>query len=391
MPRVPSVLMLSLLLAAPVAAQNRPGAGPVYGSALPAHVASADRARQQEMDGRASYEAGCASCHGTDGRGASRERVAFDTPVPDFTDCSFSSREPDADWVAVAHEGGPVRGFDPIMPAFGEAFTEAQLGLIIDYIRMFCPDASWPRGELNLPRALVTEKAYPEDEAVLTSDVAAEGDGAVVNTIVYEKRFGARSQFELKLPFGAAETRPSPGAESKWEAGLGDVAAGVKHTLWHSLASGSIVSLGGEVVLPTGDEDGGLGTGTFVFEPFLSFGQILPADGFAQVQALAELAADDDKAGHELQLRAVLGKTWTQGRFGRGWSPMLEAVAVRELEEGGVDLDLVPQMQVTVNTRQHVMINLGVRVPVTDAGARSTRVLFYVLWDWFDGGFLDGW
>lgn len=70
---------------------------------------------------------------------------------------------------------------------------------------------------------------------------------------------------------------------------------------------------------------------------------------------------------------------------------MLEAVATRALDGGGTDVDLVPQMQVTVNTRQHVMINLGVRLPVTDADARNTRVLFYVLWDWFDGGFFDGW
>lgn len=346
---------------------------------------------QQGMDGKALYEAGCASCHGSDGRGAPRERVAFDTPVPDFTDCSFASREPDADWVAVAHQGGPVRGFDPIMPAFGEAFTEEQLGQIIDHIRTFCDDVSWPRGELNLPRALLTEKAYPEDEAVTTLTVAAEGPGAVVNEVVYEKRFGARSQIELKFPFGAVETASAPGADGSWHAGLGDLAVGVKHTLWHSLASGSIVSMGGEVVLPTGDDDVGLGTGTFVFEPFLSVGQILPSDGFVQLQALAELSADEDRAEHEAQLRAVLGRTWTQGRFGRSWSPMLEAVATRPLDGGDPDVDLVPQMQVTVNTRQHVMINLGVRLPVRDADARTTRVLLYVLWDWFDGGFFDGW
>jgi mono/diheme cytochrome c family protein len=376
-----------MMLAGPVVAQ-RPAAL-VHGPPLAAHGPAAV-AQQQGMDGRALYEAGCASCHGSDGRGAPRERVAFDTPVPDFTDCAFASREPDADWVAVAHEGGPVRGFDPIMPAFGEAFTEEQLGRIIEHIRTFCNDDRWPRGELNLPRALLTEKAYPEDEAVTTLTVAAEGPGEVVNEVVYEKRFGARSQIELKMPFGAVET-VAPGADGRWHAGLGDIAVGVKHALWHSLSSGSIVSLGGEVVLPTGDDDVGLGTGTFVFEPFLSFGQILAGDGFLQVQALAELSADEARAEHEAQLRAVVGRTWTQGRFGRSWSPMLEAVGTHALEGGGTDLDLVPQMQVTVNTRQHVMINLGVRLPVTDPDARNTRVLFYVLWDWFDGGFFDGW
>ena len=51
------------------------------------------------------------ACHGADGRGSPPERVGFDVPLPDFTDCSFATREPDGDWFAVAHQGGPVRGF----------------------------------------------------------------------------------------------------------------------------------------------------------------------------------------------------------------------------------------------------------------------------------------
>ncbi len=337
------------------------------------------------------YEAGCASCHGVDGRGPPSGRVAFQTPVPDFTECSFSSREPDADWVAVAHQGGPVRGFDAVMPAFGDAYSEQQLLRIIDYVRTFCGDASWPRGELNLPRALVTEKAYPEDELVTTLEVNAEGRRAVVNEVVYERRFGPRNQIEVKVPFGVAESAMSPGLSSDWSAGLGDIEVGFKRAVFHSLTSGSILSFGGEVALPTGDEDAGLGSGTFVFEPFLAFGQILPSEGFFQLQALAELSVDQDRAENEAVLRAVLGRTWTQGRFGRSWSPMIEVIGASELEGGGVNVDVIPQMQVTVNTRQHVMINFGVRMPVTDADARATQVLFYVLWDWFDGGFFDGW
>ncbi|MGQ0736919.1 MAG: c-type cytochrome, partial [Acidobacteriota bacterium] len=45
------------------------------------------------------YARACATCHGADGRGASRALVAFDDPLPDFTDCSFASREPDEDWL----------------------------------------------------------------------------------------------------------------------------------------------------------------------------------------------------------------------------------------------------------------------------------------------------
>ena len=34
---------------------------------------------------------------------------------------------------------------------------------------------------------------------------------------------------------------------------------------------------------------------------------------------------------------------------------------------------------------------VGVRVPANDREGRSTQVITYFLWDWFDGGLLDGW
>ncbi|MFW5947846.1 MAG: cytochrome c, partial [Gemmatimonadota bacterium] len=86
----------------------------------------------------------------------------------------------------------------------------------------------------------------------------------------------------------------------------------------------------------------------------------------------------------------ALGKTFTSGPFGRAWSPMVEVLGSRALESGAeVEWDIVPQMQVTLNTRQHVMANVGVRIPTDDA--REPEVLLYVLWDWFDGGFFEGW
>src|SRR5687767_6294426 len=62
----------------------------------------------------------CAACHGADGTGAPRSQLGFDDPIPDFTDCSFNTPEAAADWIAVAHQGGPVRAFSRRMPAFGE-------------------------------------------------------------------------------------------------------------------------------------------------------------------------------------------------------------------------------------------------------------------------------
>ena len=359
--------------------------------AVLAAIASVHLQAQQppaaERAGADLYRAACAACHGTDGRGALPSLVGFDTALPDFTNCSFASREPAADWFAIAHDGGPVRAFDRRMPAFGEALTAQEIARTIERVRAFCADAAWPRGELNLPRPLVTEKAYLEDEAVVTATVDGGTTTGMAQRFVYEKRIGARTQYEVAVPFAVRQS-----ADGAWQRGLGDVAIAVKRVLAHSAARGSILSAGGEVILPTGDEADGLGAGVTVFEPVVLFGQVLPANMFLQVQAGAELSVDSEKSGHEAFWRTAFGRTFEQRGFGRAWSPMIEVLGGRDLEAGGrTGWDVVPQMQVTLSKRQHIMVSGGVRVPVNDRRDRPTQVIAYFLWDWFDGGLLDGW
>ncbi len=337
--------------------------------------------------GAALYKEACAACHGQDGAGQERSVVGFDLALPDFTDCSFATREPDADWLAVAHDGGPARGFSTVMPAFGEALSQDDLLAILGHVRTFCADTAWPRGELNLPRTFFTEKAYPEDEAVLTASFATTGSAAISNEIVYEKRFGARNQLELKLPIDASKN-----AEGAWAGGAGDIAVGFKRAIAHSLRRGAILAAGGEFVFPTGDEAAGLSKNTTVFEPFASFGQVLPRDSFLHAQAGVELPFDTEKAEREAFWRVAAGKTFTQGMFGRTWTPMMELLAARELVSGERVLwDVVPQMQVSLNTRQHLLLSVGVRTPLNARSGRQTQFLVYCLWDWFDGGLFDGW
>ena len=70
---------------------------------------------------------------------------------------------------------------------------------------------------------------------------------------------------------------------------------------------------------------------------------------------------------------------------------MVEILGARDLESGAdTHWDIVPQFQVTLNTRQHVMLAVGVRMPLDDS-TRDTRYVAYLLWDWFDGGLFDGW
>jgi len=71
---------------------------------------------------------------------------------------------------------------------------------------------------------------------------------------------------------------------------------------------------------------------------------------------------------------------------------MTEFIASRELLPGArQDWDVVPQMQITLSRRQHVRANIGVDIPFTNTTGRSTQVVFYLLWDYFDGSWRDGW
>ena len=153
-----------------------------------------------ERSGEELYRFACAACHGGDGTGAPQDRVGFADPLPDFTECSFNTPEAAADWFAVAHAGGPVRAFSRRMPAFGAALTAAELERTVRYVRGLCDDDSWPRGDLNFPRALVTEKAFPENEALLTTAVQSGSAREVTNAFIYERRIGARSQWEVQVP-----------------------------------------------------------------------------------------------------------------------------------------------------------------------------------------------
>ncbi len=371
MSRAPRILLLvrasivvSLLAISPAAAQNV----------------------ERERSGAELFRFACAACHGADGKGAPQSQVGFDDPLPDFTECSFNTPEAAADWFAVAHEGGPVRAFSRRMPAFGEALSAAELERVVEHMRGLCDDPAWPRGDLNFPRALVTEKAFPENESLLTTTIQTGESREFTNELVYERRFGARNQFEIAVPIAM-----SAGEGSQWFRGLGDVAVAVKRVLFHDVNSGTILSAGGEVVLPTGKEAEGLGGGVMTFEPFLSAGQVLRGNAFVQAQAGAEIPRLRDRAD-EVFWRSVVGTTFMQGGFGRSWSPMLEFAAARELEPGKrVEWDVIPQLQVSLSRRQHVLAAGGVRIPLTERGKRHWQVLTYLLWDWFDGGLRDGW
>jgi len=339
--------------------------------------------------GKEIYLAGCVSCHGPDGRGQSQALAGFEPPptFPDFTDCATSTPEPDVQWRAIISNGGPARAFSQIMPSFKDFLSQEQIGKVIEHLRSLCTEPTWPLGNFNFPRPLITEKAFPENEAVVSGAFNVRGAPGGGVTAIYERRIGPSGMIELAVPYGVAHD--SGGTH----AAPGDMALGYKRTLFSSLQKGSIFSLGGEIIVPTGSRTAGTGGESTVFETFATYGQILPRNSFLQLHTGIELPVHPSVVPRAYYLRTAIGKMFaTDGGFGRRWSPMTEFIFDRDLASGAPNnWDIVPQIQIPISKRMHILGNIGLRVPVNNTANRPRQLVFYLLWEYVDGGLKDGW
>ena len=339
-------------------------------------------------NGRTIYNNGCIMCHGSTGKGAPETSTEFKRPdtFPNFTECSGTTPEADSAWKAVITHGGPSRGFSTIMPSFGQLLTSDEIDDVIAYMRGYCTNRHWPRGELNLPRAMVTEKAFPEKELVVTTAVNASGAPGWRTDFIHEQSFGTKNQLEVDVPWVMQDNNHS------YDSHVGDITMGLKRVMFSNLRTGSILALQGGILPPTGSTKLG-GNGTTVFEPFLSFDQLFMTNTWVQFQMGADLPRHPNITPQSLYWYTALGQTLSpDNRLGRQWSPMVEFLATRDLKDGAkTDWDVMPEMQVTISRRQHIRADIGVRTPFTDTAGRSPQVNFYVLWDWADGKFWEGW
>ena len=371
------VSVVALWFCVPVAfvfGQNGPWTGATHG---------------KTQAGQQIFKSACAACHGADGRGTPQEIAGFEKPrtFPDFTACDQTTPEDNTAWKAVITEGGPTRGFSDIMPSFKEALTSEQIDDLVAFLRSLCRNPHWPRGELNLPRALVTEKAYPEDEVVISASQNAQGTPGGVTHVIHEQRFGMKNQIEVDVPINYQDLNHT------WYGGVGDTTLGVKRVMFSSLQSGSILSLFGGAILPTGNRARGFGTETTTFETFAALDQLFKTNTFIQTQFGADLPRHGNIAPQSIFFNTAVGQSFAANHgLGRLWSPMFEFVGARDLVDNAkTNWDVVPQMQVTISKRQHIRADLGVRVPVNNTQGRQIQVVFYLLWDWFDGRLNEGW
>ena len=341
-------------------------------------------------DGKAVWNRGCIACHGADGKGAPESYTVFIRPDtwPDMTRCDQTTPEPDSAYKAVILHGGRGLGFSQIMPAFGDLLTKEQIDNVIAYLRTFCKnDKHYPLGVLNLPRAFLTEKAFPEDELVISTAANVTGPGSWTTDVVHEQTFAGKNQLEVDVPVNYAQQNGA------WTSGVGDITLGMKRVLFSSERAGSILSAQGGILLPTGDSSRGFGAGTTQFEPFAAYDQLLTNRTFLQFQLGADLPVDTGVAPRSLFFRSLAGASLAPDHgLGRLFSPMTEFVASKDFKAGeGTQWNVVPEIQVTVSRRQHIRAAVGYSKPITEVSGRAPQLEFYVLWDWAEGHFWEGW
>src|SRR5690242_2286764 len=313
----------------------------------------------QGDSGAAFFQAWCKACHGADGRGTPAATTRLEVPPANLRECKASTAEPEDRWVAIVTQGGAAFGLSLDMPAFGEAASPAQIRSVVRYARSLCGEIGWPPGELNFPRAFLVEKAYPEDEVVLT-------DRARGQELIYERRFGRRFQMEASART-AFDGQPNA---------FDGVTGALKYNLWYGLERRALASVGVEATPPFGRQ------AAWEVEPFFAFG-LAPASA-AVVQG------------------EVIG-TWEEGAGITGFSYRLgvgrEIGRVVPMIEAGLDVptygesafSLYPQMWVRLSRLGHVAASLGAELPATGPEPRHPRLIAFLLWDYGDAPLLRGW
>ncbi|HEV2620130.1 MAG TPA: cytochrome c, partial [Acidobacteriaceae bacterium] len=197
-------------------------------------------------------------------------------------------------------EGG--LDFSQIMPAFGDLLSNDQVDNVIAYLRTFCKnDRHFPLGVLNPPRALVTEKAFPENELVISTAANASGTASWTTDVIHEQTFAGKNQLEVDVPVNYARRNGG------WTSGVGDITMGWKRELFSSERAGSILSVQGGVLLPTGDGSRGFGASTTQFEPFAAYDQLITNRTFAQFELGADLPVNTVIAPRSLFFRSAFG------------------------------------------------------------------------------------
>jgi mono/diheme cytochrome c family protein len=361
--------LLTLILTGGMAAL---GAAPVL-----AADAEADLERGREI-----FQSNCVTCHGPGGRPDPDSPLVQSLGVvpANFSDALFNSREPTDDWKIVITHGGPALGFSEQMPAFGESLSEQDIENVLAYIKTLGGEHDYPDGSLNLFLPIRTKKAFPEDEWVWKQRFTGQdGDDAWKNTLEYEFRIGQRAQGILEV------THEKEGSSSDF----GHFEPGFKYVLKHDTRAGFILTGAAQVGIPLN------GGANWEFLPYLAFGKVL-SDAWT-LQGSGRLKFDlEDSDASSAELASIVH--WTHTPWPRNVFPGLELVAEVPFERGdgadrksAVQWAIVPQARIGLNKRGNIALNVGMEWPLNDTERYDWRAYVYFIWDFADGGLLEGW
>lgn len=351
------------------------------GSAIVA-PARADEAVAASDRGEEIYRGLCATCHGPEGRPDPDSALVQGLGVvpANFSDALFNSREPLSDWKIVVSEGGAALGFSEQMPAFGDSLSEADIDAVLAHVKTLGGDHDYPDGELNLLLPIRTKKAFPEDEWVWKQRYTGQdGDNVWKNTLEYEFRVGQRAQGILEV------THEVKGSDSEF----GHFEPGFKYVLKHDRDGGFILTGAAQVGVPLN------GGAHWEFLPYLAVGKILSDAWTLQGSGRLKLDLEDsDKSSAEFV--GILH--WVDAPRPRWVFPALEVIAEVPFERGtgpgrkaAVQWSVLPQARIGLNKRGNIALNVGMEWPLNDRDRYDWRAYVYFIWDFADGGLLEGW
>ena len=336
------------------------------------------------------YKDNCMSCHGAVGKPDENNPMFKELGFypANFTDPLFSSREPRKDWFLVVKEGGAVKGFSEIMPAFKEVLNDSQIKKVVNYIKTLAGNHDYPSGDMNFILPIRTKKAFPEDEVVwkfrFQDDANNSNRDQIRNVLEIEKRIFKRTQLSLEFSH-----KIDDGVDNG-HGNLDQIEPGIKHVVYENAATQFITSVGALVAIKTEET-----TASNEFIPYIAAAKRLTKTVTLQGTARSTLPFDKFSNGN-VELSGVAH--WSPSLWPRSINPGLELVASFPIDRGTgasrksfSQLSLIPQAQIGLNKRGHVMLNLGAEIPLNDTDRYDYRGYAYLIWDFADGGLFEGW
>lgn len=332
----------------------------------------------EKMSPKEVFETLCSSCHGKDGGSIPENQwrsMGLDVPPANFRDKLFSSKEPLRDWINVIRDGGEKHGFSKHMPSFKDLLSEEKIRELALYLKSLGYDKNYPQGEMNFTRGFWTTKAFPEDEFLYIGGFTNYKDekNLYKQTFYLGKRFGPAYQWEIK-------------ASSFHQSGVkttGEIEGGLKWAFYHNLFQRFIAAIGAEVSLPVNSDE------KWSYSPYIAIGK-----GFGErlsLQLSSKFIHTPDTKEQILRTSGVLHYL-TSVRTKRTIVPGIEIKTEKNLRDGsGIKTWIIPQIYAGLSKRGHVAFALGFEKPLFDGAKDKYSIRAFILWDFAEGGFLEGW